>query len=103
MPSTIRINATEDLLKVLQYLRTMKFELMDNAEIIRAVLSDYYAKLKNSKESFEEKRRRWAAGLPELKMTPKEKEKFLDGIEEARKSGFKTMTREELWDEVESN
>lgn len=46
---------------------------------------------------------KWAAGLPELKMTPKERGEFLDGIEEARKSGFREMTREELWNEVESN
>ena len=42
MPSTIRINVTPELLKILKYLKEKKFALLDNAEIIRAVLSDYY-------------------------------------------------------------
>lgn len=104
MPSTIRINATDELLQVLAYLKGNKYSLMDNAEIIRAVLSEYYLQQKNKVEAdFEERRRQWEASLPELKMTPAESKKFWKEVHAAKKSGGKIMTREELWKEVQSD
>lgn len=46
--STIRLTKTKKLQKILNELRKKRFQLLDDTEILKAVLSLYYTQLKHS-------------------------------------------------------
>lgn len=91
--ATIRLSIGKDLLRLLKELKERRFPLLDNAEIIRAALSEYYT---------EHVRRDHAGALPELPMTKRERKHFWKEVDEARKDQGRTMSAEEFWDLVDS-
>lgn len=102
--ATIRLNISKDLAKILRELKEKRFVLLDNAEIVRAVLSEYYALLKSSNLEWNEKEFLCKLhALPELELTDKEQCELTESMDAAEREGGEITTREELWKDVESS
>ena len=88
--STIRISITDEIQKFLEELRKKKFYFLENPEIIRAILSEYYSQFK------EEERAEWIESLPTLLLNEKEQASLAKGIQDSEKGNSQKMTIEEI-------
>lgn len=102
MPTSIRITLTPKLDRVLKHLQHQRFSLLEPAEIIRAVLSEYDA-LRQRQQSTpcppwmtkEEQKafQRWEAALPVLELS----EQQWEDIDTARTEKGKALPITALW------
>jgi hypothetical protein len=53
MPSTIRLSVNKNLDSILKDLQKWKFPLLDNSEILKTILSEYYIQAKKNKKNDE--------------------------------------------------
>ena len=102
MSSTIRITLTKQIEEFLEQLRNSKFRFMENAEIIRIILSEY-CQLQTEKQ--QQKQEQWAASLPMMELSDEDQESLSKGIHELAnlKPNEGYMTPEEIMTATDPN
>ena len=104
MPASIRITLTPKIERVLKDLQEERFGLLEPAEIIRAILSEYDAlrqrRLSSRPSGITDpewsSRSAWEGTLPMEQLA----ERQWKDIDEARKEPGVKLSREELWQKV---
>ena len=96
----IRINKTKDIAALLDMLRS-KYKFLSDAELMKVALSLAYEFLQKQRIDT------WIDSLPTMELTDEQQESLSEGIrsmEEERVAGrLKTMTAEELVDEIKNH
>ena len=102
MSTTIRITLTKEIEEFLAKMQRGRFRFLENSEIIRFILSEWY----NQQVELENKHWQvWARSLPTVELSDEEQESLSQGIEEFEKlkPGEGYMSVEELMSATEPN
>lgn len=83
MSTTIRISLNEKLERILKELQNEKYELLENPEIIRAIISEYYSEYQKRKQY--ETYQIWESSLPTYIPTEEEETALKKTREEIKK------------------
>lgn len=96
MPASIRITLTPGIERILKELKDERFGLLEPAEIIRVVLSEYDAARR--RQTNREAIQIWQNNLPRVDLS----EEDWQVIDQARKEQGLALTRKDLWKAVKS-
>lgn len=92
MSTTIRLSLTPKLNTVLNELKEKKFSFLENSEIIKTILAEYYATFKKAETSkILKERQEWIDSLPEYEATEEEEKAIGEGIEELERGDYITI------------